>query len=247
MLSRNKTSAKVLPNECPETTTHGKTPAAGALDVADFHLQYQPVPIPLKPIRLKRGSSTPVRSLRPTLWRVAGVGIVGAGIALSSPALAQVYFTVKQLLSEQFKAASAVSFTRVNVDPALNSKVQAKLGRGLPKAEYVVYVAKRDQEVVGYAVFDEERGEHEMIDFATFFDASGKVVRTEVVAYREAYGSEIRRETFRKQFLGRSAASGFKLGQDIDAISGATLSSESMSRAVQRAAVLVDSALLSKR
>jgi Na+-translocating ferredoxin:NAD+ oxidoreductase subunit G len=236
----------------PGTALYRKTPAAPLLDVADFHLQYQAVPTALKQVRsqqapLNEVSLNRAQSLRTTLLRVAGVGIVGAGLALSSPALAQVYFTVKQLLSEQFKAASAVSFTRIAVDPALNSTVQSKIGRGLPKPEYVVYVAKREQAVVGYAVFDEERGEHEMIDFATFFDASGNVVRTEVVAYREAYGSEIRRETFRKQFLGRSAKSGFKVGQDIDAISGATLSSESMSRAVQRAAVLVDSALLSKQ
>lgn len=175
-----------------------------------------------------------------------GLAVVAGALALSAPALAQVYFTVKQLLGDEYKTASAVSFTRVAVDAALNTAVQAKLGRPLPKPEYVIYVAKRGDEVVGYAVFDEERGEHELIDFATFFDPQGVIVRTEIVAYREAYGSEIRREAFRKQFLGRSAKSGFKVGQDIDAISGATLSSESMSRALQRAAVLVDAAILSK-
>ncbi len=132
------------------------------------------------------------------------------------------------------------------VDPALNALVQTRLGRPLPKTEYVVYIAKRGQEVVGYALFDEERGEHELIDFATFFDPQGQIVRAEVVAYREAYGSEIRRETFRQQFLGRSAKSGFKVGQDIDAISGATLSSESMARALQRGAVLLDTTVLKK-
>jgi len=201
------------------------------LDVTDFHLQYRRVSLSL---------GTKVRHR-------LGLAVVGAALALSAPALAQVYFTVKQLLAEQYKTASAVSFTRVGVDAALNTAVQAKLGRALPKPEYVIYVAKRGQETVGYAVFDEERGEHELIDFATFFDAQGVIVRSEVVAYREAYGSEIRRETFRQQFLGRSAKSGFKVGQDIDAISGATLSSESMSRALQRAAVLVDIAVLSKK
>lgn len=201
------------------------------LDVTDFDLQY------------RRVSSFFGRRVRHGL----GLAVVVGALASSAPALAQVYFTVKQLLSEQYKAASAVSFTRVNVDAAMNATVQAKLGRPLPKAEYVIYVAKRDQDVVGYAVFDEERGEHELIDFATFFDPQGVIVRSEIVAYREAYGSEIRRETFRNQFLGRSARSGFKVGHDIDAISGATLSSESMSRALQRAAVLVDVAVLAKK
>jgi Na+-translocating ferredoxin:NAD+ oxidoreductase subunit G len=176
--------------------------------------------------------------------RLLATGVIGLGLVLSAPAAAQVYFTIKQLLSEQYKAASSVSFTRVAVDPGLNATLQNRLGRPLPKNEYVIYVAKRGSEVVGYALFDQERGEHELIDFATFFDPQGKIVRTEVVAYREAYGSEIRRETFRQQFLGRSAKSGFRVGQDIDAISGATLSSESMARALERGAVLVETTVL---
>ena len=168
-------------------------------------------------------------------------------LAVAPPALGKVFHTVKQLLSEQFKTASRVGYERLTITSEQKDALQRRLGYELPRNDYVVYVATRDDRPDGYAVFDQERGQHELIDFATFFDASGKVTRTEVMAYREAYGHEIRRESFRRQFLGRDAKSGYEVGKDIDAISGATISADSMSRAVRRAAVLLDVCVLAQQ
>ncbi|MET0385661.1 MAG: FMN-binding protein, partial [Polyangiales bacterium] len=81
---------------------------------------------------------------------------------------------------------------------------------------------------------------HEPISFGTFFDPQGVITRVEILAYREPYGDGVRAERFRKQFLGRSAKSTFRPGADIDAISGATISSRSLCIGVERAAVLFD-------
>ena len=93
---------------------------------------------------------------------------------------------------------------------------------------------------VGYALFDSEKGQHELMDVATFFDAKGKVTRVELMSFREPYGDGVKSERFRQQFIGKDARSGFVAGRDIDTISGATLSSRAMAKAVQRAAVLLD-------
>lgn len=177
------------------------------------------------------------------------IALVAAAVALavSTPAVAKVYHTVKELLAEQFKSASKVGYERIAVTTDQKTELERRLKRRLPKNDYVVYVALQDGEPEGYAVFDQERGQHELIDFATFFDAQGIVSRTEVMAYRENYGHEIRRESFRRQFIGRSADSGYVVGKDIDAISGATISADSMSRVVHRAAVLLDVCVLGSR
>jgi Na+-translocating ferredoxin:NAD+ oxidoreductase RnfG subunit len=167
------------------------------------------------------------------------------GLAISTPALSKVYFTVKELLSSHFKTADRVSFERVSLSGPQKKTLERRLGSKLPKTNYVVYVASKGGHPLGYAVFDQELGQHELIDFATFFDGAGKITRTEVTAYREGYGSEIRRDSFRRQFIGRDAHSHFRVGQDIDAISGATISSDSMARAVHRAALIVDVGVLS--
>ena len=78
-------------------------------------------------------------------------------------------------------------------------------------------------------------------------DPEAKVTRVEIVAYREPYGDGIRAERFRRQFVGKGARAGFAPDRDIDAISGATISSRSMCAGVQRASVLLEETLAHSR
>jgi hypothetical protein len=159
---------------------------------------------------------------------------------------AEQFWTTQALLADQFKNSQSVTYVRTRLDPAARARLEARLGRAMPKVEYTLFVAKSGDRVDGYALFDEQVGQHEPISFATFFDPAGAITRIEVVAYREPYGDGIRAERFRKQFLGRNVRSRFRPGNDIDTISGATISSRSMCIAAERAAVLVD-ALLQKQ
>jgi electron transport complex protein RnfG len=171
-----------------------------------------------------------------------------AGLALSFwlplPAQAEVYFTLRELLATHFKGSARVSYVQVRPSAEQREHVERRLGRALGKPDYTFYVARSGNHVDGYALFDEERGQHELISFATFFDPQGRVTRVEVLAYREPYGDGIRSERFRRQFVGRRASSGFSPEHDIDAISGASISSRSMCAGVQRASVLLDETLL---
>ncbi|MEZ4288527.1 MAG: FMN-binding protein [Polyangiales bacterium] len=142
-----------------------------------------------------------------------------------------------------FSDCTRVRFLRTANSSNSRKVIETKLGYTLAKKDYVVYVAEKGDQAVGYAVFDSEIGQHEAIDFATFFDSAGKVTRFEVVAYREPYGDEIRGTRFRKQFVGRNAKSGFDFKRDVDAVSGATLSARAATKAVQRAAMLVEQLL----
>ena len=155
-------------------------------------------------------------------------------------ARAEQFWTPQALLADQFKTSKHVSYVKVRVEGTTRGAIEARLGRPLPKSEYTVFVAKTENRVDGYALFDEQVGQHEPISFATFFDPAGAITRVEVVAYREPFGDGIRADRFRKQFLGRSVRSRFRAGDDIDTISGATISSRSACLAVERAALLVD-------
>jgi len=170
------------------------------------------------------------------IYSLGAATIFAAGLTVQ----AQVFFTMRGLLNEHFQSSEHVSFVRVNADGPVAQRFGARAGLSGERDEYVVFVATAGGETRGYAVFDSERGQHELIDFASFFGPDGRVSRVEVVAYREAYGGGIRSTRFRRQFVGRNARSDFRPGHDIDIISGATISSHSMSRAVQRASILVD-------
>jgi electron transport complex protein RnfG len=183
------------------------------------------------------------------IWVTACLASLSAcafGAGICNPAFAKDFWTPQALLSEHFRSSERVSYVRVHLDAAQRKRVEARLGRALPKDEYTFFVASSHGQPDGYALFDEQVGQHEPISFATFFDADGRIQRVEVVAYREPFGDGIRAERFRQQFVGRSARSQFRAGSDIDAISGATISSRSMCVGVERAAALFQEAIRGK-
>ena len=172
------------------------------------------------------------------------LALVAISSSLAASGHAQVYYSVRGLLAEQFRQSELVDFQRIQLSADRREGIERQLGQKLEKSEYIFYVAHSADHVDGYALFDREIGQHEYIDFATFFDCDGRVTRVEVVAYREPYGEGIRSKRFRKQFVGKEAASGFKPGHDIDVISGATLSARAMAKAVKRATLLLHDTML---
>jgi hypothetical protein len=86
----------------------------------------------------------------------------------------------------------------------------------------------------GWFLVDEVLGKHEFITYAVGLDPAGSVRGIEVLEYRETYGFEIRRPEWRAQFRGKTAASPLKLDEDVQNISGATLSCAHVTDGVRR-------------
>lgn len=156
----------------------------------------------------------------------------------------QVFHSMRSLLGSHFSESANVSYVQVRPRGADRARIERRLGRSLPADEYTFFVARSAGRVDGYALFDEERGQHEMISFGTFFDARGSVTRLEVMAFREPYGDGIRSSRFRRQFVGHDAGDRLTLGRDVDSVSGSTLSARSACRAVERASVLLEELVL---
>jgi Na+-transporting NADH:ubiquinone oxidoreductase subunit NqrC len=88
--------------------------------------------------------------------------------------------------------------------------------------------------VLGYVVFDDVIGKFELISYAVGIATDGSVKQVEILAYRESHGGEIRLPTWRKQFIGKTAAAPLRIGEDIANISGATLSCTHVTDGVRR-------------
>lgn len=162
-------------------------------------------------------------------------------LALVVPRLAHayVYFTPEQLLGTWFAGAETVETVIFTPSEADRGALKAQLGYALPKAAYEVRVGRKGGQVTGYAILDEQRGQHEPISFAVLLDASARVRAVEVLVYREQYGDGVRAEAFRKQFVGLDAAAPMKVGKDIQIVSGATISSRAIAVGTRRASALV--------
>ena len=95
-------------------------------------------------------------------------------------------------------------------------------------------VAYRGDKVIGVLVFDRCIGKHEYIDYVIALNPAGQVKQVEILNYRESWGYEVRREGWRKQFIGKHSAADIKLNDGIHNISGATLSCRGITRGVKR-------------
>ncbi len=160
---------------------------------------------------------------------------------LLAPASARaddVYWTTKSLLKDFFKTSKRVSYVKIDT-AAARQELVTKLGYVPSKPTYVIFVARTGTKIDGYAVIDAQQGQHQPITFGVKLSPKGRVQRTEFMVYREGQGDEIKEGRFRSQFTNKGEGDSLKVGDDIMAISGATISSRSMSMGVRRAVALV--------
>jgi electron transport complex protein RnfG len=162
---------------------------------------------------------------------------------LLAPATARaqgVFFTTRELLTDFFKQSQKVGYRKIELTAPDRARIKAKLGYEPQKGSYTFFVAESNGKVDGYALIDEENGEHLPITFAVKLSPTGTVERQEIVEYREARGDEVRDLSFRKQFVGKTALDALCPERDIAVVSGATISSRAMTVGVKRALVLFD-------
>lgn len=101
--------------------------------------------------------------------------------------------------------------------------------------------ALRGEAFLGYFIIDEVIGKHELITYAVALDPKGVVLGVEILDYRETRGGEVRDPRWRAQFVGKGPKDRLRLGEDIQNLSGATLSCRHITEGVRRLVGLVKS------
>jgi electron transport complex protein RnfG len=154
------------------------------------------------------------------------------------------YFTPRGLLAEFFPKSQLVTYQKYDLSSAQRGRLEGVLGYPLKKTSYTLYIAKTGEHIDGYAFLDEENGQHLPIGFAVKLSPTGVVERQEVMVYRERYGDEVRDPRFRQQFVGKTVSDPLRPGEEVVAVSGATISSRAMAIGVRRCLVLFDELVL---
>ncbi|MFZ1731095.1 MAG: FMN-binding protein [Bacteroidota bacterium] len=97
-----------------------------------------------------------------------------------------------------------------------------------PWEKVQVYRVARAGKSAGAMLVDNVKGKARPITYAVAFDPEGGILSLEILTYRESHGGEVQSETFRKQFDGKTHGDPIAVGRDIRNISGATISSRSV-------------------
>ncbi|MFN3716786.1 MAG: FMN-binding protein [Thiobacillus sp.] len=169
--------------------------------------------------------------------------ILPAACFAASPALAVQYLTTEAAQKLLFPEASGFVPKPVRLDAAQKKFVENAAGVRMRYPEQPVWQAMAGGKPVGWFVLDEVYGKHEFITYAVALDATGAVRGVEILDYRETHGGQIVNPKWRAQFEGKRHGAKLKLDDDIQNISGATLSCKHISEGVRRVLALHEVAL----
>ena len=113
-------------------------------------------------------------------------------------------------------------------------------------------IANDSEELLGFAfltldIEPLERGYDGPIEMLVGLDVNGKLTGVEIIKHREPYGYfSIDLPEFTEQFLKKSILDRFRVGEDVDGITTATITVSSATRAIRKSARRIASAFLAE-
>lgn len=145
-----------------------------------------------------------------------------------------VYLKPEEALKLAFKGSNEVVLEKKSLTETQKQAAEKSGGSPVGKNDWNFYIGKTGGHIDGYAIIDHEIGKMDPITFMTTISPEGTVRSVEILVYRESQGSEVHEPRFLKQYENKSLASPLKPGQDIQNISGATLSVRAVTVGVRR-------------
>lgn len=158
-------------------------------------------------------------------------------LVFSSNAFAEELKKVDGALREMFP--KAVDFSRQTI------RLSEDQIRGIEQAAHMTFEGKHADEVtvhvvleqnhaVGYAFEDTVMGKWGLIHYLVGLDTGGMIFQIIILDYQEIRGRPIARRRFLRQYQGKTVNDPLQLYKDIDGITGATISSNSLTEGVRK-------------
>jgi len=169
-----------------------------------------------------------ISTIYPLLWVAVAVGMCTFSLQ------AKTYLTPKQAEKVCFPLADKFEWKTHRYSMEEIKKIYESSRLKVIDPGIWFGIAYKDNKVIGVLAFDRCIGKHEYIDYVIALTPEGRVKQVEILNYRESWGYEVRREGWRKQFIGKNAAAKLDLNDGIHNISGATLSCRGITRGVKR-------------
>ena len=145
--------------------------------------------------------------------------------------------TEKYIIS-QFDVDVSINMHTLKLDTELKALVQNRVKQRFYRDELYYWTISNNDTTIAYALMDNVLGKSMPITFLVIVKIDGRIITSEVIKYREAYGGEVGNKNWLAQFTHFSDTSDFKLGKNIDGISGATISVNSLTKGIHKIAVL---------
>jgi Na+-translocating ferredoxin:NAD+ oxidoreductase RnfG subunit len=169
--------------------------------------------------------------------------VVGPTVVLVAPVPAlgaQVFLREADAPRAIFPESTAATRKTLDLNEAELAALGKALARKIEVRRYSYLEVRSNSGTIGFIFMLDVIGQSQPIGFAVGVTPDGTLQDVQVMVYREPQGEEIQEKRFRKQFTGKRLKDPIALGKDIDAISGATISSRSATYAARKGLVLVE-------
>jgi Na+-translocating ferredoxin:NAD+ oxidoreductase RnfG subunit len=169
--------------------------------------------------------------------------VAGASVVVVAPSAAladQTYLRDADVPKAMFPESTGAERKMLELSAGELAALSQKLGRRVDVAKYPYIEVRKQDEALGLVFILDVVGQSRPITFAVAIGPDGRIRDLQVMVYREPQGEQIQDARFRRQFAGKRAQDPVALGRDIDAISGATISSRAATYAAKKALGLWD-------
>ena len=150
--------------------------------------------------------------------------------------------TEKRILELQ-PNVSSIKWTMYQIPKESRKYIQNTVKQNFFRKEINYWEIIDNDSLRYYAMLDNVIGKTMPISFLVIFNDKGIVHNASIIKYRELYGGEVGNKNWLKQFISYSDTSKYKVGDDISAISGATLSVNSVTKGIFKLSLLIKSIL----
>ncbi len=138
---------------------------------------------------------------------------------------------LQKKIAKEIKAVFSVetyTLNEIEIADSINSKLSSKIHKNK------LFKIMLDDDLLGYAFVDKAPSKTDEFDYLVLFDKDLIIKKAKILIYREDYGGEIGSKRWLKQFVGKKCKDRLIYEKDIIAISGATISANSMTIAVNK-------------
>ena len=146
---------------------------------------------------------------------------------------------VEILLLNKYPDYHFINLNKYKIPKHIKNEIQRNVKQKFYCEQINIWKIVLNDSTIHYAFLDNTLGKSMPITFLQIVTDKGVINHTEVIKYREAYGGEIQNKNWLKQYLGKHMHSNFKIGREIHAISGATISVNSLNKSIQKLLLLL--------
>ena len=138
---------------------------------------------------------------------------------------------------------SLLNFSFINYDWEKDIKSRDKVHKNIStifnSSTYTInstsdnfYSISESEKIIGYLIVQSEFSKYKKFDYFIIYNNFAEILKVEILNYRESHGFEICNKRWLKQFIGNNSDSKFEFNSKVDAISGATISVNSLKTSI---------------